>query len=194
MADETCRAYEVDGEPVRVHGGAPLTDEGQAALAEVVRAAKQHMAEKHPHAGVIQELVSAAQHASWCIPEGLVQSRGRNRLMDSFEVRMRLKAAVQAARVALTPKATAQGLVEDVHPGEILRGELRSRNMTQAGFAESTGRPAQVINEIINGKKSVTADTALDFERELGIEADFWVRAQADHDLYVARRRRGVSR
>lgn len=103
MADETCRGYEVDGEPVRVHGGAPLSEEGEAALAEVVRAAKRFMAEKHPHAGVIQELVAAAQHASWCIPEGLVQSRGRNRLMDSFEVRMRLKAAVQAAQKALTP-------------------------------------------------------------------------------------------
>lgn len=49
MGDETCRAYEVDGEQVRVHGGEPLSVEGEAALAEVVRAAKRYMAEEHPH-------------------------------------------------------------------------------------------------------------------------------------------------
>lgn len=103
MADETCRGYEVDGEPVRVHGGAPLSKEGQDALAEVVRAAKRVMAEDHPHADVIQELIAAARVAGWCIPDGMVPSRGRYPLVDGFEVRTRLKAAVQAAREALTP-------------------------------------------------------------------------------------------
>ncbi len=190
MADETCRGYEVDGETVRVHGDEPLSEEGQGALAEVVRAAKRLMAEEHPHAGVIQELVAAAQHASWCIPEGLVQSRGRNRLMDSFEVRMRLKAAVQAARKALTPPPTVNAVAESVHPGEILREELRARGMTQLACAGLIGRSAEVVNMIIKGKKRITADTALDLEHGLGISAEFWVRLQADHDLCIARQRR----
>lgn len=262
MGDDTCRGYEVDGEPVRVHGGAPLSEEGEAALAEVVRAAKRFMAKEHPHAGVIQELVAAAQHASWCIPEGLVQSRGRNRLMDSFEVRMRLKAAVRAAREALTPasgdvralavkalyekfqpdvgtiavdapaveewphltaiKATGEGLfdwqkltlgeivdcladarllsapdvqlAESVHPGEILREELKARGLTQSACAAMVGRSVQVVNRIITGKQSITPDTALDLERGLGVSADFWVRLQADHDLWVARQRREAGR
>jgi addiction module HigA family antidote len=49
------------------------------------------------------------------------------------------------------------------------------------------GRPAQVVNEIIRGKKQITAETALDLERALGISAGFWVRLQADYDLVKAR-------
>lgn len=71
-------------------------------------------------------------------------------------------------------------------PGEVLRVELASRGLTQAAFAEQIGRPAQVVNEIVNGKKVVTAATARDFERVLGIEAGFWCHLQADYSLHVA--------
>jgi hypothetical protein len=47
VADETCRTYRVDGEPVVVRGDRPLTEEDQGALAEIVRAAKKYMADKH---------------------------------------------------------------------------------------------------------------------------------------------------
>ena len=53
------------------------------------------------------------------------------------------------------------------------------------------GRSVQVVNLIINGKKNITPDTALDLERGLGVSAGFWSRLQADHDLWVARQRRG---
>lgn len=192
MADETCRGYEVDGEPVVVHGDEPLSEEGQAALAEVVRAAKRVMAEDHPHVGVVQELIAAARLASWCIPDGMTGARFR--MVDGTEVKTRLQAAVQAARVALVSAGAAQtgSVAESVHPGEILREELKARGLTQSACAALIGRSVQVVNRIITGKQSITPDTALDLERGLGVSADFWVRLQADHDLWVARKRRGV--
>jgi len=75
-------------------------------------------------------------------------------------------------------------------PGEILRAVLVQHGITQAEFAEQLGRPAAVISEIVNGKKAITADTALDFERVLGVDAQFWCHLQADHALAQARMRR----
>lgn len=80
-----------------------------------------------------------------------------------------------------------------VHPGEILREALQVREMTQLALAETIRRPVQVVNEVIKGKKSITADTALDLEEALGISAEFWVHAQAEYHLSVARQRRRQS-
>jgi addiction module HigA family antidote len=77
-----------------------------------------------------------------------------------------------------------------IHPGEFLREELHARGLTQLACAEMVGRSVQVINLIVNGKKGITPDTALDLERGLGVSAGFWVRLQAEHDLAVARQRR----
>ena len=56
-----------------------------------------------------------------------------------------------------------------IPPGEILEEELKTVGMTQADLAARTGRPAQAINEIIRGRKSLTHDTALELEKVLGI-------------------------
>src|SRR6185312_2127178 len=74
-----------------------------------------------------------------------------------------------------------------IHPGELLGEELEVRGMTQKALAEALGRPAQAVNEIIRGKKSITAETALGLERVLGSPAYLWLRLQADHDLALAR-------
>ena len=83
------------------------------------------------------------------------------------------------------------------HPGQILRGELIGRNMTQKELAEATGRPYQAISLIVTGKKRITADTAIDLEEALDIDAEFWLRAQfahqLAHELAQARRRRAAS-
>lgn len=99
MADETCRGYEVDGEPVVVRGGESLNEQDQIALADLVRAAKA-LFDQDPNAGVAQELIAAARLASWCIPDGMTGARFR--MVDGTEVKQRLKEAVQAAREALT--------------------------------------------------------------------------------------------
>src|SRR3989304_865330 len=76
-----------------------------------------------------------------------------------------------------------------VPPGELLQEELDAIGMTQQEFAMRTGRPAQVINEIIRDKKRITHETALEFEKVLGIPAYFWVNLEADYQLTQARLR-----
>lgn len=186
MADETCRTYEVDGQPVVVRGQEPLNEQDQAALAELVTAAKT-LFDQNPNAGIAQDLIAAARLASWCIPDGMTGARFR--MVDGTEVKKRLREAVKAAQNALGP-----AVAESVHPGEILREELAARGLTQTACAEKIGRRLDVINRIIKGKKTITADTALDLEQGLGISAEFWVRLQAYHDLHLARQRRTAGR
>jgi len=76
-----------------------------------------------------------------------------------------------------------------VPPGELLAEELEARGMTQKELADRTGRPGQKISEIINGKKSITYDTALELEKVLGIPAHFWVNLEASYQLSKARLR-----
>jgi HTH-type transcriptional regulator/antitoxin HigA len=76
-----------------------------------------------------------------------------------------------------------------VHPGEILGEALEERNITQLALAAQLGRPMSAVSRIINGKRRITADTALQLEKALGISAQFWVHAQANHDLHLAQQR-----
>ena len=75
---------------------------------------------------------------------------------------------------------------EAFHPGEILRDELAARRWGQKTFARIIGRPAQAINEIINGKKRMTADTAKAIGLALGTGPEVWVNLQAAFDLHTA--------
>ena len=61
--------------------------------------------------------------------------------------------------------------------------------MTQRELATRLGRPPQVINEIINAKKSITPETALGLETVLGISAGFWLNLEADYQLTLARQK-----
>lgn len=61
-----------------------------------------------------------------------------------------------------------------IAPGEILQEVLEDRGMTQAELARRTDRPLKTINEIVKGKTAVTPETAIQFERALGITARFW--------------------
>jgi HTH-type transcriptional regulator/antitoxin HigA len=74
-------------------------------------------------------------------------------------------------------------------PGETLEDVLQSRAMSQAEFAERTGRPKKTINEIVRGKAAITAETALQFERVLGIPAAFWMSREQNYQEAVARER-----
>ena len=76
-----------------------------------------------------------------------------------------------------------------VPPGEILEEELVERGITQKELAQRMGRPIQTMNEIIRGKRALTAETALDLERVLGIEAGLWVRLEGDYRLALARQK-----
>jgi HTH-type transcriptional regulator / antitoxin HigA len=73
------------------------------------------------------------------------------------------------------------------HPGETLAETLETLSMSQADLAQRTGRPLKTINEIIQGKAAITADTALQLERATGVSATFWNKAQRNYEAALAR-------
>jgi addiction module HigA family antidote len=75
------------------------------------------------------------------------------------------------------------------HPGVMLREEfLVPLGITQSAFAVRLGVSFPRLNEVINGKRAVTPDTALRLARVLGMSADFWLGLQQDWDLWHALR------
>jgi addiction module HigA family antidote len=74
-----------------------------------------------------------------------------------------------------------------IPPGETLAEEIEARGMSQSELARQMNRPVQAINEIINGGKAITAETALQLEEVLGIPGSFWVRLEADYRYNKAR-------
>jgi addiction module HigA family antidote len=82
--------------------------------------------------------------------------------------------------------------VSPVHPGEILLEEfLRPMGISQYRLAKSVSVPARRINEIVHGKRSVTADTALRLSRFFGTSERFWLNLQTRYDLEVEKDRLG---
>ena len=81
-----------------------------------------------------------------------------------------------------------------IHPGEVLAEELEARAMTQRSLARAIGRPEQVINEIVRGRKGITAETALQLSEALGISAEFWMNLQSNYALTLARQATGGGR
>lgn len=70
-------------------------------------------------------------------------------------------------------------------PGEFLRDELDERGWAIAEFAEIIGRPVQAISEIINGRKSITAETAAEIGHALGTSAALWLNLQTAYQLHT---------
>jgi addiction module HigA family antidote len=74
-----------------------------------------------------------------------------------------------------------------VHPGEVLQHEfIVPMGMTQNNLAIALHVPARRINEIVLGKRSITADTALRLSRYFKNSAQFWLGLQMDYDLDIA--------
>ena len=74
-----------------------------------------------------------------------------------------------------------------LHPGEILLEEfLKPLNLSQNKLALQLRVPARRINEIVLGKRRITADTALRLARFFGNSAEFWLGLQTDYDLDIA--------
>ena len=77
-----------------------------------------------------------------------------------------------------------------VHPGEILREDLMGPlGLSINGLARDLRVPVTRISEIVNGRRTITADTALRLARYFGSSPQFWLNLQAAYDLEVARRR-----
>jgi len=87
---------------------------------------------------------------------------------------------------------TTAELLPNPHPGEILLKEfLQPMTLSQAALARAIGVPPRRINEIVLGKRAVTADTDLRLARYFGMIDGFFLQLQIDHDLTARRRRIG---
>lgn len=77
--------------------------------------------------------------------------------------------------------------LEPIHPGTILLEEfLQPMGISQYRLAKDTSVPARRINEIVHGKRSITADTALRLGRFFNMTPQFWMNLQSRYDLEVA--------
>jgi HTH-type transcriptional regulator/antitoxin HigA len=74
-----------------------------------------------------------------------------------------------------------------IHPGTLLEEHLEARGISQAEFARLAGITPKLVSTIIKGLNPVTAETAIRFERVLGLKAYIWTGIQAKWDLFQAR-------
>jgi addiction module HigA family antidote len=82
-----------------------------------------------------------------------------------------------------------------IHPGEILQEEfLDALGISQSDFARHLGVSYQRINELVNGKRGITADTAWLLSQAFGNSAEFWMNLQMTYDLAKHRPERSVKR
>ena len=80
------------------------------------------------------------------------------------------------------------------YPGEILQEEfLEPAGITQTAFAEELGWTRTRLNELIKGKRGITADSAFDLAEVLGTSAKLWMNLQATYDLDKASKQRNVA-
>jgi addiction module HigA family antidote len=76
--------------------------------------------------------------------------------------------------------------LQPIHPGEILMEEfLKPMGISQYKLAKDISVPARRINEIVQGKRSITPDTALRLSRYFGLSERFWINLQARYDLEI---------
>ncbi len=78
------------------------------------------------------------------------------------------------------------------HPGRLLKRELVTRKLSANRLALDLGVPSGRITDIINGRRSITADTAVRLGRYFGNSAQFWLDLQSQHDIAEVNRERGA--
>jgi antitoxin HigA-1 len=92
----------------------------------------------------------------------------------------------------MSPSRTTTELLPNPQPGEILLEEfLKPMGLSQTALARAVGVPPRRINEIVLGKRTITADTDLRLARYFGVSDGFFLQLQADHDLMARRRQIG---
>ncbi len=86
----------------------------------------------------------------------------------------------------------SKSLLSPIHPGEVLLEEfLKPLELSQYRLAKDISVPARRINEIVHGKRAVTADTALRLARYFGTSDRFWLNLQTSYELDVQRDKLG---
>ncbi|MBX9846074.1 MAG: HigA family addiction module antidote protein [Xanthobacteraceae bacterium] len=79
-----------------------------------------------------------------------------------------------------------------VHPGRLLKRELAARKLSANRLSLDIGVPSGRITDILNGRRSITADTAVRLGRYFGNGAQFWLDLQGQHDIAVVEREKGA--
>jgi addiction module HigA family antidote len=82
-------------------------------------------------------------------------------------------------------------MVLAVHPGRLLRRELGARGLSANRLALDLGVPSGRITDILNGRRSITADTAVRLGRYFGNRAQFWLDLQSQYDIAMIESERG---
>lgn len=83
----------------------------------------------------------------------------------------------------------AKKLLDPIPPGEILLEEfMRPLELSINALARAIDVPPNRVSEIVNGKRAITADTALRLGKYFGVSPELWLDLQSDYDLRVARR------
>ena len=84
-------------------------------------------------------------------------------------------------------------LLDPIRPGEVLLEDfMEPMGISINKLSRDLSVPPNRISEIVNGKRSITADTALRLERYFGIGAQFWLNLQSEYDLRMMKRKIGV--
>src|SRR6516165_4329423 len=97
----------------------------------------------------------------------------------------------RSRRLPLGENTMQKRPVYPIHPGEILADELAELHKSPTELARELHVPANRISQLIAGKRSMTADTALRLEKWLGVSAAFWMNLQKRYELDVARDKMG---
>lgn len=84
---------------------------------------------------------------------------------------------------------TTTDKIEPIHPGEVLMEDfIEGFGITQNKLAVSIGVPPRRINEIVHGKRGITADTAIRLARYFGTSEELWMNLQSNYELRLERR------
>ena len=79
-----------------------------------------------------------------------------------------------------------------VHPGRLLKREMVARKPSANRLSLDIGVPSGRITDILNGRRAITADTAVRLGRYFGNSAQFWLDLQGQHDIAMVERERGA--
>lgn len=89
-------------------------------------------------------------------------------------------------------RQTKRSMPPVAHPGRLLKRELTARELSANRLALDIGVPSGRITDICNGRRSITAETAVRLGRYFGNSAQFWLNLQSQYDIAVVERDRGA--
>jgi addiction module HigA family antidote len=116
--------------------------------------------------------------------------RFQSEVVKRYRERIKTLETAMITLPGVDPRMIANNLApsEPVHPGGILKEEIEYRGLSQRKLASQMGVSHSILNEVLNGKRPVTAEYALLFEAMLGIDAGIFTRMQADYNMQTARK------